>query len=621
MAYVTRKVGTFYANWPDAAGRWRRKATTAKTKSAAQKLADDLEAKAERQRFGLEPLPDPNGGGLWTDLVNWYGREYASVQPQFRRWQSTRDVHLTTGPFVGKRVVDVTPELLESWLQGKQREGYAEQSVNSLRAAVSVIFTKARKAGKWRGPNPTCDVEKRRVPRRVYDFLRPQEVAPVLDTALDVYGPVVACAFALAIYAGLRRGEVAGLRRADVDLVQGTLTVRRSHQREGVKGNVEVVLPIHPELSPFLLVAMNASRSPFVCPGDVEKGTQMPQHYDLEDRLRRTMAAAGIGITSFIHHCRAWHCKVAPEVEDEHPRACPEHGLGHIHVAARVRPLCFHDLRRSHSSLLADAGVSLTVAQKLMRHSDPKLTERVYTVLQTETLRREVSRMRFLPRISAQAVCTRLFSAQAHLAPQAPTSIESDAGKASEREGLPASDPDRDRTCDLAFRKRSLYPTELRGRAVGSYVVPIARSSHSPSSGASEVSSVIPRARSRSTSTWPRPVAGVRTPPNEGPPGNRSPSVASASAASHTHFTVTMFPGSPRSFTRPNARRPSSPRATRSSRNQPFRRTSSDGPVPGGGNRRFTSERSGEASASCATASPAASRFAWSRLRIAMNSR
>jgi hypothetical protein len=26
------------------------------------------------------------------------------------------------------------------------------------------------------------------------------------------------------------------------------------------------------------------------------------------------------------------------------------------------------------------------------------------------------------------------------------------------------NDPDRDRTCDLAFRKRSLYPTELRGR-------------------------------------------------------------------------------------------------------------------------------------------------------------
>ena len=87
-----------------------------------------------------------------------------------------------------------------------------------------------------------------------------------------------------------------------------------------------------------------------------------------------------------------------------------------------MRPLCFHDLRRSHSSLLADAGVSLTVAQKLMRHSDPKLTERVYTVLQTEALRREVSRMRFLPRLSASAVCTRLFAEREQAAPQGSTS-------------------------------------------------------------------------------------------------------------------------------------------------------------------------------------------------------
>jgi integrase len=253
--------------------------------------------------------------------------------------------------------------------------------------------------------NPAFDTDKRKVPRRAYDFLRPHEVAPVLRMAPELYGPSVACAFALALYAGLRRGEVAGLKKGDIDLAEGTLTVRRSHLREGVKGNVEVVLPIHPELAPFLEEVMAASRSPFVCPGDLNAGNQMPEHYDLEDRLRRTMAAAGVGITGFVHHCRAWHCKVAPEVADNDPRPCPEHGLEHIehglehiHVAARVRPLCFHDLRRSHASLLADAGVSTAVAQKLMRHSDPKLTERVYTVLQTETLRREVSRMRFLSR-------------------------------------------------------------------------------------------------------------------------------------------------------------------------------------------------------------------------------
>ena len=41
----------------DAAGRWQDIASTAATKTEAKRLAADLERKAERQRFGLEPFP------------------------------------------------------------------------------------------------------------------------------------------------------------------------------------------------------------------------------------------------------------------------------------------------------------------------------------------------------------------------------------------------------------------------------------------------------------------------------------------------------------------------------------------------------------------------------------
>jgi integrase len=185
-------------------------------------------------------------------------------------------------------------------------------------------------------------------------------VAPVLDTAQENYGPVVTCAFALALYAGLRRGEVAGLKKGDVDAAR-TLTVRRSHAQERTKGNVDVVLPVHPELATYLERAMEASSSEFVCPGDVETGSQMPEHFDLEGRLRRTMAEAGVGITGFVHHCRAWHCKSVVRAADDKPRACERHRLEHMLVRREVRPLGFHDLRRSHTSLLAQAGVSTAV--------------------------------------------------------------------------------------------------------------------------------------------------------------------------------------------------------------------------------------------------------------------
>lgn len=66
-----------------------------------------------------------------------------------------------------------------------------------------------------------------------------------------------------------------------------------------------------------------------------------------------------------------------------------------------------------HASLLAHAGVSTAVTQKLMRHSDPKLTERVYTLVDVETLRREVGLLDFKP------LLTRLLPDRSETAPQA----------------------------------------------------------------------------------------------------------------------------------------------------------------------------------------------------------
>jgi len=63
----------------------------------------------------------------------------------------------------------------------------------------------------------------------------------------------------------------------------------------------------------------------------------------------------------------------------------------------QVRPLRFHDLRHSTVSLLLLTGVPPVVDQRVLRHKDPKLTERVYGHLTPGFLRAEVGRLRFLP--------------------------------------------------------------------------------------------------------------------------------------------------------------------------------------------------------------------------------
>ncbi len=46
---------------------------------------------------------------------------------------------------------------------------------------------------------------------------------------------------------------------------------------------------------------------------------------------------------------------------------------------ARLDDLKFHDLRKTFGSLLAQNGVSTAVTQKLLEHSSPYLTNKVYT--------------------------------------------------------------------------------------------------------------------------------------------------------------------------------------------------------------------------------------------------
>ena len=46
---------------------------------------------------------------------------------------------------------------------------------------------------------------------------------------------------------------------------------------------------------------------------------------------------------------------------------------------AGLSDLKFHDLRKTFSSLLAQNGVSTAVTQRLLEHSSPNLTNKVYT--------------------------------------------------------------------------------------------------------------------------------------------------------------------------------------------------------------------------------------------------
>ncbi len=215
MASIYVKRGRYYARWKDAAGNWQRSVTACRTKKEAQYFAEDLERKAERQSRGLETLPEDSPRLTFAELLDWWWSEYGSKL----RGYDLGFFQKRLLPRLGKlALAEVTPARLEGTLQS-QADELSPESLNHLRAHVHRIFALAIRRRLWTGANPASGVERRKVPRRIYETLRANEVPLLLTRLAPAWRPL----FATAIWTGMRKGELLGLRKSDVDLDAGTL--------------------------------------------------------------------------------------------------------------------------------------------------------------------------------------------------------------------------------------------------------------------------------------------------------------------------------------------------------------------------------------------------------------
>lgn len=381
MACVIRRGRTFYAQWKDAAGRQRREATACSTRKEAQRYADDLERKAERQTKGLEPLDEENKPMTFGELFNWWMQEYGSkLRGDFEGFFRKRLVtKLDRCP-----LQEVTSARIEGLLQSQSSE-LAEKSLNELRGCVHTLFRRAAERGRWQGLNPAIAVRRRKVPRRLFDTLRAEEVTIVLKHLSDEWRPL----FATAVYTGMRKGELLGLQKSDVDLIAGTIAVRRSYDHETTKGGHADLIPLATPLRPYLAAAMLASRSEYVFPA--EDGSMRSEETKLQQVLARALARAGL-VLGYQHVCRRKGCGHTEKTKDRALRHCPTCNMK-LWPKGLPRPMRFHDLRGTTATLLARAGVGLVIAQRILRHSDPRLTANIYSRVDLSDLQAGIDRM------------------------------------------------------------------------------------------------------------------------------------------------------------------------------------------------------------------------------------
>ena len=187
------------------------------------------------------------------------------------------------------------------------------------------------------------------------------------------------------------RRTLLGLTKSKVDLRGRLLYVARSYDRDTNKSQREEVIPIATELLPFLRLAMDASSSELVFPRP--DGTMMREDVDIENVLRRALARAGI-VLGYDHVCRRKGCGFSVPADDAELRRCSKCNMK-LWPKAKVRPIRFHDLRHTTASLLLMAGANPAAVQRILRHSDPRITTEVYGHLVPDYLRAEIDRLSF----------------------------------------------------------------------------------------------------------------------------------------------------------------------------------------------------------------------------------
>ncbi|TMB11637.1 MAG: hypothetical protein E6J65_26665, partial [Deltaproteobacteria bacterium] len=253
---------------------------------------------------------------------------------------------------------------------------------------VRTAFNRARRADLVHGQNPASDTRPWKVPKRAPAFLEPHEVPRLLAELSCEDRPLVAAA----LYAGLRKGELFGLQKRDVDLKRRLLTVRRSYDNDTTKGAREEAVPIAAALVPYLEAAIDTSKVALLFPrADGEMRTEADK---LGKRLRSALSRAGI-VEGYFHLCRRCKRNGTPHEEkhsDCERRHCPKCKML-LWAKALPRRFRLHDTRHTTATLLLAAGVDLYAVARIPRRSDPKITFETYAHLVPGYLHAQIDRL------------------------------------------------------------------------------------------------------------------------------------------------------------------------------------------------------------------------------------
>ena len=327
--------GPWIIKWFDPNGKRREKSSRTTDKRAADRIAAQLEAGVALRREGVvDPHLDRYAVEGTHPLMHHVDAYLAHLEHAKRSPRTIKDAraHLEwsmkhTG---ATRLPDLTLDAVEKALSVLQADGRSARTVNHRGGSIRAFLNWCVKSGRLPA-NPL-----RFLPKQVEDTDRRRERRSLTEEELRRLMAVGEergrkLWYLMALWAGLRLSELKHITWGDVNLARGVLVVRKG------KANRVDEVPLHPDLAAELT----------------------------RERPRTALPSAKVFPTAVSNTTRRKDFMRAeiPETDED----------------GRYADL--HALRSTLGTMLARAGVTPQVAQKVMRHSDYRTTIRFYTKL------------------------------------------------------------------------------------------------------------------------------------------------------------------------------------------------------------------------------------------------
>jgi integrase len=313
-------------------GRRQTAPDTFRTKTDADRWLVKVEADLLKGSWVDEQL----GLELFGDYAQAYLQDNPDVGP---RWEETclRNLRLHMASLVDKPLKAITPPVVRQWhgdaLRGKGGRRSIAQSYSFLRAVMNQAMRDgAILANPCQIPGAASDRAKER------QVATPAQVVSLVEAITPRYRAAVL----LAAWCGMRRGEVCGLLVGDVDLVAGTVTVR--------KNRVELL------------------ESPVSFDGEPKT-----------DAGRRTVSIPPHIIPILREHMQDWAGKDRVFVgRDGRPMRgdAVRQAFDRARTKVGMKGFTFHDLRHTGQTLAASTGATLADLMRRLGHASPAAANR-----------------------------------------------------------------------------------------------------------------------------------------------------------------------------------------------------------------------------------------------------